>query len=185
MKLHSSQHQTGWILSVAIHMWIFISPVMTVQKYKNNLLILLHSSQMMTNLRNLCISLMKLSNPFSDDCCLKSSRKSKLVPKYWCHEIGRMWNVSYVITIVFFFLFSRYTRRRRPGLSLRMRRNSKHSPACVWPAPMLVFSASVPREPRRLPSRTWKRRSENSHDGTLQNKVFKKINVRMSWLRSC
>lgn len=30
------------------------------------------SSQMMTNLRNLCISLMKRVNPFSDDCFLKS-----------------------------------------------------------------------------------------------------------------
>lgn len=46
------------------------------------------SSQMMINLRNLCISLMKHLNHFSDDCFLKLSWKSKLVfPKYWCHKI--------------------------------------------------------------------------------------------------
>uniref|UniRef100_A0A3B5K0R6 60S ribosomal protein L13 n=1 Tax=Takifugu rubripes TaxID=31033 RepID=A0A3B5K0R6_TAKRU len=68
-------------------------------------------------------------------------------------------------------------RGRRPGSSLRMRRTSRPSPACAWPAPTLVSSAFVPREPRKLPSKTLRRRSENGHYGTLHNKVFKKRTV--------
>lgn len=45
------------------------------------------SSQMMTNLRNLCISLMKLLNPFSDDCVWKSNMRGKLVFPNW-HKMG-------------------------------------------------------------------------------------------------
>lgn len=56
-----------------------------------------------------------------------------------------------------------------------MRRTSRPLPACVWPVLMLVFSAFAPRELRKQPSKTLRKRSENSHYGTLQNKVFKKI----------
>lgn len=49
--------------------WTSITEVMTDKKCINSLIILHYSSQMMTNLRNLCISLMKHLNPFSDDCC--------------------------------------------------------------------------------------------------------------------
>lgn len=71
--------------------------------------------------------------------------------------------------------WSRFTRVRKPGLSLRMRRTSRPSPACVWPGPTLVFLASVPREPKRLPSRTWRRKSKSNQ--LFRNKVFKRIRV--------
>lgn len=86
---------------------------------------------------------------------------------------------------LFFFVFcpSRCTRRRRPGLSLKMRRTSRLSPACAWPALTHVSSVSVPREPKRLLSRMWRRKSNSCSFGTFQNKVLKKMNLRLSWLR--
>lgn len=73
------------------------------------------------------------------------------------------------------FCSHRCTRGRRPGSSPRMRRTSRPLPACVWPAPTLVCSAFAPRGPKRPPSKTSRKRSENSHYGALRNKVCKKI----------
>ena len=53
----------------------------------------------------------------------------------------------------------RPTRRRRHASSLRMKRTSRPSPACVWLVQTPVFSAFVRRKQRRLQSRMWRRRS--------------------------
>lgn len=127
------------------------------------------SSHLMTNLRNLCTTLMKHLNPFSDDCSVLFFFKHSGMPILYI-----VWNISR--PHLYFF---RSTRRRRPTLSLRMRRTSRPLPACVWPEPTLVSSAFAPRGPKRQLSRTWRRKSENSHYGTWQNKVFKKSNVRL------
>lgn len=117
---------------------------------------------------------------FSDDCSEKySGRSSKYVwvcqhyVDWILFDIGLlciMWKIPHVTS----FCSPRCTRRRRLGLSLRTRRTSRLSPACVWPALMLVSSASAPREPKTLPIRTWKKRSKNGLYGTLQNKALKR-----------
>lgn len=134
----------------------------------------------MSNLRNLC-TLMKISNLWSDDCISKAEENGvSCEVLYECYTLVYQCACGMKFCSMLSLSSFRYTRRRRPASSPRMRRTSRLSPACVWLAPTLVSSASAPREPRRLPSRMWRKRSENSHCGTLQNKLFKKILVRLS-----
>ena len=68
----------GWGLE--LRRWSGSSTV-TLQMYRNKVC----SSQMMTNLRNLCISLMKHLNLFSDDCFLEIKLE---IAKWSCSKIG-------------------------------------------------------------------------------------------------
>lgn len=69
MRIKKADDNLFSLKLLASFTWTSITEVMTDKRCINSLNILHYSSQMMTNLRNLCISLMKHLNPFSDDCC--------------------------------------------------------------------------------------------------------------------
>lgn len=57
--------------------WAGMLPLTVGRHALKYLVVLCYSSQMMTNLRNLCNHLMNTLNPFSDDCLLQIENQTE------------------------------------------------------------------------------------------------------------